>query len=146
METIHYNHITYHIDLKTLLTRIRDGGVKYDLIIGVVRGGLIPATHLSHLLEVPLRPLVWSRTENIRDSSNPHIVTALASNKKVLVVDDIVDDGTTADGIMKAYPGIDYACLLYNTTNRYSFVPDYCGWSFSREEEKRWFNFWWEQL
>jgi hypoxanthine phosphoribosyltransferase len=98
MDNIQYNYPTYHIDLRTLHKRVEESGVKYDLIVGVVRGGLIPATHLSHLLEVPLATLMWS-SSGVRDSSNQHITTALSSGKRVLVVDDIIDDGTTARGI-----------------------------------------------
>ena len=35
-------------------------GFKPELIIGVARGGLVPAVMLSHYLDVPMQSLHWS--------------------------------------------------------------------------------------
>jgi hypoxanthine phosphoribosyltransferase len=33
---------------------------KFDLVVGIARGGLIPAVILSHLLDLPLLPIDYS--------------------------------------------------------------------------------------
>ena len=40
---------------KTLLRKI--GKTKYDCILGITRGGLIPAVKISHALNIPLQPV-----------------------------------------------------------------------------------------
>lgn len=70
---------------------------KFDLIVGLSRGGLIPATILSHKLNIPLVPLEWqTRDFGVKDLEK---IVELKANiwggSKVLVVDDIYDSGKT---------------------------------------------------
>ena len=64
----------------SLEQEIRECETKFDAIYGIPRGGLIPATILSHRLELPLL------------MGDPMII---CKDKTVLVVDDINDTGTT---------------------------------------------------
>ena len=66
-----------------LAAKIRSGGMP-ELIIGVSRGGWIPAVMLSHRLNIPLQTLGTPVTLS-----------------RVLVVDDICDTGKTLWEIMK---------------------------------------------
>jgi len=144
INTIDYNYDQYTDDIGTLHYKLSTSSKKYDLIVGVERGGLIPAVHLSHLLGVPMTTLKWStRDAQVKDISRYDIASAVNSN--ILVVDDIVDEGHTAQEICQVYPHVDFACLIYNCVNRYSFVPTYCGWTINRETTPQWFNFWWEK-
>ena len=61
-----------------------------DSIMGLPRGGLIPAVMLSHKLNLPL---VFEPTE------------------KTLIVDDICDSGETFIEIDSKYPNLKFACL-----------------------------------
>lgn len=61
-----------------------------DSIMGLPRGGLIPAVMLSHKLDLPL---VFEPTE------------------KTLIVDDICDSGETFIKINNKYPNLKFACL-----------------------------------
>jgi hypoxanthine phosphoribosyltransferase len=61
-----------------------------DSIMGLPRGGLIPAVILSHKLDLPL---VFEPTE------------------KTLIVDDICDSGETFIEIDSKYPNLKFACL-----------------------------------
>jgi len=67
----------YIEDLETLVKKIRESRQKFDLIIGIERGGYIPAVFISHQLEIPFGKV--------------------KSNMKILVVDDISDTGKTLD-------------------------------------------------
>ena len=73
-----------------------------DSIMGLPRGGLIPAVMLSHRLGLPL-------------VSKP--------TKGTLIVDDICDSGETFIKMSKKYPTNYLACLhlKHHTTD---FVPD----------------------
>ena len=70
-------------------------------VMGLPRGGLIPAVILSHKLNVPL---VFEPTEN------------------TLVIDDICDSGETFIKIYQQHPNLKFACLHYkmHTSN---FMP-----------------------
>lgn len=69
---------------------------KFDVIVGLTRGGLIPAVYLSHKLDTPLLAfnphLLHSNgeeREKIRLPISPAIV------RRILVIDDISDTGKT---------------------------------------------------
>lgn len=118
----------YHTEkhLKTWLHKIiRDlshDNWKPDYIVGLTRGGLIPATMLSHYLEVPLHTLnVSLRDGELGPESNlwmaedafgyvpyegdsipapkDRVTTDPALRKKILIVDDINDSGATLQWI-----------------------------------------------
>ena len=49
---------------KTLVRKI--GKTKYDSILGITRGGLIPAVKISHALNIPLQPVNY-QTRDFRE-------------------------------------------------------------------------------
>lgn len=90
---------------------------KPDYIVGLTRGGLIPATLLSHYLEVPLETLkvqlrdggesesnCWMAEDAfgyVADSKPGETRIDPAYRKKILIVDDINDQGSTIAWIKK---------------------------------------------
>jgi len=105
-------------------------GWRPDYIVGITRGGLIPATMISHYLNVPLHTLSVSlRDQNASESNlwmsedalgpnsreryieNPIDVTGVltaakdllenVTYKEILLVDDINDSGATFNWIME---------------------------------------------
>lgn len=109
-----------------------------DYIVGISRGGLIPATLLSHYLDVPMKPLQVSLRDNgecvsdcgmaedalgypkqerivYNENDMASILDAAGSLleegenfKNILVVDDINDSGATIAWIKKDWPA---SCL-----------------------------------
>jgi hypothetical protein len=98
-----------------------------DYIVGITRGGLVPATMLSHYLDVPMHTLNISfRDNDLGPESNlwmaedafgyvPYEGTELpapldrevtdpALRKKILIVDDINDSGRTLNWIKEDWP------------------------------------------
>lgn len=141
---MNYLFETYIDDLYTVYKSILEKQIQYDIIIGIQRGGLIPAVHLSNLLQVPMQTLQWStRDREVRDSSNPHIICN--KGKNILLVDDMIDDGKTVHEIYNAYWKMDTAVLIYNSVNRYNIVPEYYSWNINRKETPDWINYWWER-
>jgi hypoxanthine phosphoribosyltransferase len=102
------NHLTpleYHKTTKILAQKIKESGFIPDVVVGVVRGGLIPAVYMSHLLgKIPL----YGVRASVRDWSEFHVQQILEEKlnsgdiKKVLVVDDIADSGEVI-GMLKNY-------------------------------------------
>ena len=85
-----------------LCKQILKSRIQIDSIMGLPRGGLIPAVMLSHKLGLPL---VFKPT------------------KGTLIVDDICDSGETFAKLSQEYPTNYLACLhlKHHTTD---FVPD----------------------
>jgi len=78
--------------------KIRRSGFKPDVIIGVTRGGWIPARVLSDLLGIP--DLATVRVEfylGVAETRNKPVLTqgvsAVVEGKKALLVDDVADTG-----------------------------------------------------
>ena len=91
-------------DVVNLYTRIianelKDKGITH--VIGVARGGLVPATIISYMLDKPLITYGISsykgtkKTEKIHTSQPLNTAELKENNAHVLVVDDICDTGDT---------------------------------------------------
>ena len=96
-------------EITTALTRqIRADGLP-DIIVGLERGGLIPAVVLSHYLEArPLLSLPVRRTTSdaiYAEKCPPCVGTppphfSLIPGRDILVVDDIVGSGETLEAVL----------------------------------------------
>jgi len=79
---------------------------KYEYIYGIPRGGLIPATMMSHILEIPLiTTLDWEVMKH-----------------RILVVDDIIDSGETIQRYQRIF---DTAAVLVKTGLPFTKKPTY---------------------
>ena len=94
-----------------------------DYIVGITRGGAIPAVILSHLIDVPMRPLEVSLRDGGQCVSDLGIAEDafgyvypeeqetlksrwdISKRKNILVVDDINDTGATFNWIKKDWQG-----------------------------------------
>lgn len=127
--------------------KIRRSRFKPDVILGVSRGGLIPARVHSDLLENPC--LATARTEcyyGPGKSRGTPVITQTVSmamkGKRVLVVDDIADTGrslklVTEHVLEKAAQEVKVATLY---SKPWSIVnPDYC-----EKQTEHWVVFPWD--
>jgi len=125
---------------------IHDKKLSIDAIIGLSRGGLVPATIIAHSLNIR-EVLVhgyhsYDDHTNSRDPDNAHgmmyqdVVYDLIKGlhgKQILIVDDLCDEGITLQGLTKRlYKKFHrgavhfYTCALY-CKNRSAFIPDFIG-------------------
>ena len=106
---------------RTIAYQLEDDGWKPDYIVGITRGGAIPAVMLSHFLNVPMHPLEVSlRTEGgcqVHDGGmaedavgyipfserNGTDLVDISRRKNILVVDDINDTGATISWIKNSW-------------------------------------------
>jgi len=87
----------YRLLLK-LAEAVRKSGFEPEVIVGVSRGGWIPARIMSDLLETPKLANVTAEfyvgvAETKRDPTITQPVSVSVNDKKVLVVDDVADTG-----------------------------------------------------
>lgn len=109
------------------------------LIVGIARGGLIPAVHLSHALNLPMQTLLWQTRNGSDQEHNPAIAKAIADGEVVVFVDDINDSGRTFTEIKEYYKAGITACIIEKMQS--NFVCDITG---GRTDSERWINFPWE--
>lgn len=66
--------------------------MKFDAVVAIARGGLVPGTMISTALGLPLHALAYSRSER---SVSWHTTSPPASPMRILLVEDIAGRGTT---------------------------------------------------
>lgn len=99
-------------DINTLVQEINNGNRTFDLIIGLSRGGLVPAVFLSHKLNIPMLVADVTHELSMGDNITSHsnTIPAIPDNvKSILVVDDIVDSGNT---VLALYESLDTDATL----------------------------------
>ena len=75
-----------------IIRQLKANDIKIDSILGIARGGMIPATMLSYQLETPYLDMLGVRTRDVDNTQfygNPNMFG------NILVVDDINDSGKT---------------------------------------------------
>lgn len=103
---------------------------KPDIILGVHRGGSVPAVYLSHMMNLPSDSFLW-QTRDGGDQETPlHIIDDEISffRKNVLIVDDINDTGETFQQIWDSFTytnkeivaqHLKFACLYQRNTSKF---------------------------
>lgn len=85
---------------------------RFKGIVGVARGGLVPAAILSRELDIRLVETVCVSTYDDRSIREPRILKPLEGDGAGwLVVDDLVDTGATAQVVRGMLPKAHYATL-----------------------------------
>jgi len=154
---IDYNYDDFRQGINTIVKQIKDADFQPDYIVGIVRGGAVPAVYLSHKLKVPLVTVEWS-TRDISiygQESNCWIPEDIIGGKKILIVDDIVDGGETIKelfddwqlsvaGLFSKLPldNLRVAAMYYNTAQDVNV--DFYHREINRNEDQRWVIFPWE--
>ena len=122
-----------------------------DYIVGLTRGGLIPAVMLSHKINVPMHTLKVSLRDHAEHEENLWLEDEVSDGAKVLVVDDINDTGATLNQIVHDWrlqnlPGhnVKFAVLFDNLSSGFSQKVDYCATEINKAEHDEWIVFPWE--
>jgi hypoxanthine phosphoribosyltransferase len=135
-----------------------------DYIVGITRGGAIPAVMLSQFFNIPMRPLQVS----LRDGGDCVSDLGMAEDafgheedpKNILIVDDINDQGSTITWIKKDWPSgcfpdhnqwtktwghnVRFATLTNNMASKETV--DYSVWEVNKMEEDCWLVYPWEEF
>ena len=90
---------------EALAEKVRANGKKYDLVIGIARGGIPVAMVVSDHLNVKIDFVNVKSYNDIGKRTSPRILSTLTegvAGKDILLVDDLVDQGDTM-AFMKRY-------------------------------------------
>lgn len=132
-----------------------------DYIVGLTRGGLIPAVMLSHWLDVPMHTLnVSLKDSDIGPESNLWMAQDALDGKNILIVDDINDSGATINWIINDWPAgcypndsrwnsiwnnnVKFAVVVDNLSSKSQVSIDFCGVEINKHENDVWVDFPWE--
>lgn len=127
-----------------------------DYVVGITRGGAIPATLMSHYLGVPMHPLEVCLRDNGITVSDTALAEDADQGLNILVVDDINDSGATLDWISNDWQSVTgadrwqsilhhnvkFATLLDNVNS--DFTVDYSANTIDKVQDPVWVVFPWE--
>ena len=109
-----------HRDSKALAWRLNDRG-PWRGIVAITRGGLIPAAIVARELEARLIETVSVVTYNEEARGLPQVIkppTAAGDGEGWLLVDDLVDTGTTARVVRALLPKAHFATVYAKPKGR----------------------------
>lgn len=148
--TLHpITHDRFLAHVQALASAIEAADWAPDLLVGIGRGGLVPAVYLSHRLNRPMLSIDYSSAS--ADAALADVAVWSATGTRLLILDDINDSGGTIAALRErlgdkgaAMAHLRFAVLLNNS--RSGQHVDYWSEMIDRTTDKRWFVFPWEAL
>lgn len=139
----YYSWENFQNDILSINSKIYSDSWMPDCVVGIKRGGLIPAVSFSHLFNIPM----YTITYQLRDGSgllNLSEISDLKIDTKILIVDDICDTGETFEKIQDKinFSNLKFCSLFYNI--RQKFDVNYFARKIDRDKEVDWIVFPWE--
>jgi hypoxanthine phosphoribosyltransferase len=147
------DHDAFAADVRALAAAVAaDRDWRATFLVGIGRGGLVPAVYLSHALRVPT--LSCDLSSNVKEFA-ADVLERLARHtrdgERLLFVDDINDSGRTIGVLRGALTGggavegsIRFAVLLDNSVS--AERVEYRARTIDRTVTKDWYVFPWEAL
>lgn len=155
-QSIDYSQI--HSFCSLIVKKVRNSGWEPSLVVGVTRGGLLPAVLVSYGLKIPMLSADVSLRDNpqLNTAFTPWLENKISTGEKILVIDDINDSGATVGWIRKNWSDrlkmsaessefsqlIRFGCLLQKSSSTHSV--NYWAESIGQENQNIWWVFPWE--
>ena len=163
---ISYDDVS-NVIMPSIFRQLANDEFKPDVVVGLTRGGLVPAVHCSHYYDVPMVTLHVALRDHPREDPVHEIEDLVNSGKRVLIVDEICDGSHTLrkihDALFKSYEAmvnslpvvaypvedeippmqVKYAVMVHNLGCT-EFEPDYYGMEVNKTENPVWLVYPWE--
>jgi xanthine phosphoribosyltransferase len=114
----------FHRDARALAWRLASAG-PYSAIVCVTRGGLVPAAIVARELDVRLIETVCVASYDYTKQGELQVLKGIAEtitkvngSGKILIVDDLVDTGKTAQVVRNLLPGAHFATVYAKPQGR----------------------------
>lgn len=155
----YYSNEDMMIGIETIIDQLDSDKWTPDVIVGILRGGIIPAVYLSHRLgNIPLLSMDWSTRDIVVGKNVPaELEGYLFSDSKILLVDDICDSGLTMKEIIDQFEEIYFenkltelgitnirSAVLHYNTGQILHHPNYFHVSMDKNKNNNWIVYPWE--
>ncbi len=136
----------FQLYVDKIVSDIKEAGKKYDVIVGVARGGLFLAGYLSYHLGIKEVDIVNVQTYSDRKILDPRVLDLpkKIEGERILLVDDILDSGKTftmlAEWMGQTNKHCDRAVLI--DKGKSTIVAEYVG---KKVDPNCWVVYPWEQ-
>jgi xanthine phosphoribosyltransferase len=161
MKKIHYTWQDIKHQTQEILRQLQRDAWRPDYVVGLTRGGLVPANLISQYLECPMECLKVSLRDGAsQPESNLWMAEDAYNGKKILIVDDINDSGATLNWIKQDWPSgcfskdkrwkeiwgtnVRVAVLVDNESSASKLNIGYSAIDLNKAEEDSWIVFPWE--
>ena len=160
MKKIYYTWRDVERQTQEILRQIQRDDWRPDYVVGLTRGGLVPANLISQYLGCRMETLKVSLRDGGECESNCWMAEDAYEQKRILIVDDINDSGATLNWIKKDWqdsclPEADRWFKLWGDTVRVAVLCDneasaselnvsYSAVNLNKAEEDCWIVFPWE--
>jgi hypoxanthine phosphoribosyltransferase len=148
----YYDYVHIHEMVNDISFQMYKDGWRPDYIVGLTRGGLVPAVIMSNTLDIPMHTLKVNLRDHVEGSESNLWMAEDAwgyggtfdgkpvqdefKQKKILIVDDINDTGATLDWIKQDWQS---SCLpnspewtnVWNNNVRFAVLIDNLSSNFS---------------
>jgi hypoxanthine phosphoribosyltransferase len=158
----YYDYLHIHEMVNTISFQMYKDGWRPDYIVGLTRGGLIPAVIMSNALDIPMHTLKVNLRDHVEGpESNLWMAEDAFNGKNILILDDINDTGATLDWIIKDWQtsclpndpkwltvwgnNVRIAVLVDNLGSKFSRCVDYHAKTINKTEEDVWIVYPWER-
>ena len=161
MKKVYYSWADVEKQTQEILRQLHLDDWRPDYIVGLTRGGLIPANLISQYLEVPMETLKVSLRDGRHVENNTRMAEDATQYKKILIVDDINDSGATLNWIKQDWQSsclpyderwlndiwnvnVRIATLFDNESSKSELTVNYSAVTINKAEEDVWIDFPWE--
>jgi len=136
---------------------------KPDYVVGITRGGLLPAVMISHYFNIPCQTIKVQLRDGDDCESNLWMAEDAFEEKNILIADDINDTGATLNWIMDDWQAnclpdhtrwnevwnnnVKFAVMFDNLASSCKVKMDFTGEEINKAERNIWIDFpyedWW---
>ena len=166
MNKIYYSWHDVEHHTQEILRQIHADAWRPDYVVGLTRGGLVPANLISQYLDCRMETLKVSLRDGAECDSNLWMAEDayghnMAQPKNILIVDDINDTGATLNYIREDWPSgcfpdnprwknvwgsnVRVAVLVDNESSKSEITVTYSAVDINKAEQDVWIVFPWEE-
>jgi xanthine phosphoribosyltransferase len=161
MNKLYYTWQDVERQTQEILRQIQLDGWRPDYVVGLTRGGLVPANLISQYLGCPMETLKIQLRDGAESESNLWMAEDAYRRKKILIVDDINDTGATLNYIKTDWEdsclpesdrwfkvwgdSVRIATLVDNESSKSTLDVNYSAVAVNKADNDVWIVFPWEE-
>lgn len=163
MEKYNVSWAQYQALINKICRDISLSNWKPDYVVGITRGGLLPAVMISHYFNIPCQTIKVQLRDGDECESNLWMAEDAFEEKNILIADDINDTGATLNWIIDDWQAnclpdhtrwnevwnnnVKFAVMFDNLASSCKVKMDFTGEEINKAERDIWIDFpyedWW---